>query len=84
MCSFLLNPKCSQPGLEAFMSPSMGGPPPRPLVAQLQREPGCQNLRASPGLSTELAHSRCMSVECVNQVQPDFRLTQLCSLLLLG
>lgn len=66
------------------MSPSMGSPPPRPLVTQLQREPGRQNLRASPGLSTELAHSRCMSVECVNHIQPDFRLTQPRSLLLLG
>lgn len=69
-------------------SPSRGALPSQSSVVQFflpspegARLPGPQSI---PGLSTALAHSGCVFVGYVNQVHPDFRLAQPCSLSLLG
>lgn len=53
LCSFLLNSKCSQPSLEASIRPPRVPSPPSPQrsssPSHLQREPGCQDPRASQG-----------------------------------
>lgn len=64
-------------------SPSMGALPSQSSVVQFFL-PSPEGAQSIPGLSTELAHSGCMFVGYVNQVQLDFRLAQPCSLSHLG